>query len=222
MPVGVLVGNLILQLATDVIIPVCFTGEAVIVIVVAGLHALGQLGSGQPCRVGGDAVQIVANAIGDVLIGAKVVACKAETGVCGPLHNGHTVGGERLGIGVGALQRGVQDAVVAALQRVVAVGVMVEPDVDAQGVRLGFQRWVRGQGAVHRVRFLRFNAGLGVVAGGAPLADGQGQQCRRADDAERERRTQHGEPVKFHLHVGPGAVDEHLDAQRNEDDRGEF
>ena len=46
-PVGVFVGNLILQLAADVIIPVCFAGEAVIVIVVAGLHALGHLGSGQ-------------------------------------------------------------------------------------------------------------------------------------------------------------------------------
>ena len=57
MLVGVLVGNLILQLAADVIIPVCFTGEAVIVIVVAGLHALGHLGSGQPRRVGGDAVR---------------------------------------------------------------------------------------------------------------------------------------------------------------------
>ena len=151
-----------------------------------------------------------------------MVACKAETVVCGPLHNGHTVGGERLGIGVGALQRGVQDAVVAALQRVVAVGLVEEPDLDIQAVQLGFQCRVGGQGAVHRVRFLRFNAVLGVIAGRVPLADCQGQQRCRADDAERERRTQHGEPVKFHLHVGPGAVDEHLDAQRNEDDRGEF
>lgn len=84
MPVSVLVGNLILQLTADVIIPVCFAGEAVIVIVVAGLHALGHLGSGQPRRVGGDTVQVVADAVVDVLIGAKVVACKAETGVCGP------------------------------------------------------------------------------------------------------------------------------------------
>ena len=189
---------------------------------VAGLHALGHLGSGQPRRVGGDAVQIVADAVVGVLIGAETVDRKADIIIRSGLHDGHTVGGEHLGIGVRTPQGSVQDAVVAALQRVVAVGVMVEPDVDAQGVRLGFQRWVRGQGAVHRVRFLRFNAGLGVVAGGAPLADGQGQQCRRADDAERERRTQHGEPIKFHLHVGPGAVDEHLDAQRNEDDRGEF
>ena len=201
-PVGILVGNLILQLAADVIIPVCFAEEAVIVIVVAGLHALGHLGSGQPRRVGGDAVQIVADAVVGVLIGAETVDRKADIIIRSGLHDGHTVGSEHLGIGVRTPQGSVQDAVVAALQRVVAVGVMVEPDVDAQGVRLGFQRWVRGQGAVHRVRFLRFNAGLGVVAGGAPLADGQGQQCRRADDAERERRTQHGEPVKFHLHVG--------------------
>ena len=108
------------------------------------------------------------------------------------------------------------------MQRVVAVGLVEEMNLDIQAVQLGFQCRVDGHGVVHRVRFLRFNAGLGVVAGGAPLADGQGQQCRRADDAERERRTQHGEPVKFHLHIWPGAVDEHLDAQRNEDDRGEF
>ena len=111
-----------------------------------GLHALGHLGSGQPRRVGGDAVQVVADAIVGVLIGVKVVACKAETVVCGPLHNGHTVGGERLGIGVGALQRGVQDAVVAALQRVVAVGLVEEPSLDIQAVQLGFQCRVGGSG----------------------------------------------------------------------------
>ena len=89
MPVGVLVGNLILQLTADVIIPVCFAEEAVIVIVVAGLHALGHLGSGQPRRVGGDAVQVVADAVVGVLIGAEAVPRKAQVLRLRSLHDGN-------------------------------------------------------------------------------------------------------------------------------------
>lgn len=221
-PVGVFVGNLILQLAADVIIPVCFAGEAVIVIVVAGLHALGHLGSGQSRRVGGDAVQVVADAVVDVLIGAEAVPRKAQVLRLRSLHDGHTVGGECLRVDVVVHQLRVQDAVVAVLQRVVAVGLVVEPDIHAQGVCSGFQLRLGAQGVVHGLGFLALDAALGIAASGSPLADGEGQQCRRADDAEGERRAQHSEPVELDLHVGPGAVDEHLDAQRNEDDRGEF
>ena len=222
MPVGVLVGNLILQLTADVIIPVCFAGEAVIVIVVADLYALGHLGSGQPRRVGGDAVQIVADAVVGVLIGAEAVPRKAQVLRLRSLHDGHTVGGECLRVGVVVHQLRVQDAVVAVLQRVVTVGLVVEPDIHAQGVRSGFQLRLGAQGVVHRVRFLHPNTVLGVIAGRAPLADGEGQQRRRADDAEGERRAQHSEPVELDLHVGSGAVVQHLDAQHNEDDRREF
>ena len=189
---------------------------------VAFRHALGHLGSGQPRRVGGDAVQVVADAVVGVLPAGEVVARKAQVLVRGQLHNAYAVGGKGLGVGVGAGQGGVQHTVVAALQRVAAARAVVEPDVDTAVARFGFQLRVGGQGTVQGVHLFRLDAAYGAAAGRAPLTDSQGQQRRRADNAKGERRTQHGQPVKLDQHIGLGAVHEHFNTQHDEDNWREF
>ena len=83
--VGVFLGDIIAQPGLDVLVTVGLAGEAGAVIVVAFRHALGHLGSGQPRRVGGDAVQVVADAVVGVLPAGEVVAeCRWQKKVCVP------------------------------------------------------------------------------------------------------------------------------------------
>ena len=224
--IGIAIADLFPQVSLDGVVAGFFAVVAIVVIVVALLHPPGQLLGGQAVGKGlGELGTVSIIHAADIFLGAKIHGGKVPACGFGGLHNGGTVGGKLRLIAGGVLAEvQVQDQGVARLQRVVHVfriGV-VKINAGVHRGHAGFQLRIGGKLLVHAVHDLLLDAFFGVAVRAAQPAPGQRYQGRRAHHDQDERAAQNAQPIKLELYVWLGAVDQHLDAQHDEDDRREF
>ena len=224
--IGIAIADLFPQVSLDGVVAGFFAVVAIVVIVVAPLHPPGQLLGGQAVGKGlGELGTVSIIRAADIFLGAKIHGGKVPACGFGGLRNSGAVGGKFLLIAGGVLAEvQVQDQGVARLQRVILVlrvG-MVKVDAGVHRGDLGFQLRVGRKLLIHAVHDLLLQAILGGAVVNAQPLPGHRHKSRRAHYDQDERAAQNAQPIELELYVGLGAVDQHLDAQHDEDDRREF
>ena len=223
MGVFVFLQDLLPQVGLGGVVPLGLAGVAGVVVAVVAGNPLGQLFVGETVGEAGQEVQRKTAAVAGVVLAVEIIPVGGNAGLLAELGDAAAVRRktDRVRVtGFGQLHIGVD--VVLLFQCVFPTGSVVEIHIDLQVAHLGFQFGVGGEGGVELVLQRALVMVLGVFPGGAHITPKQRNHRCAAHHAENESTAHQTEPVKLQLDVGAGGIDQHLDAQHDEQNRGKF